>query len=130
MQPTSDADNFKPASSPVALEHLCVRHGGGAMSGSNGAAASGGNFFTIPNAFVDEQHLVKLSGVELAVYIVLKRHENRSTGTAWPGATRIARLIGHKTLRHVKRAIASLIRAGYLENVSGGGGKAPARRGI
>lgn len=70
-----------------------------------------------------------LSRLEIAVALIYLRYQNMPGGIAYPGASKVANLIGHKSVRHVRRTIASLESRGFITTIPGKyGGKISARR--
>lgn len=91
--------------------------------------AESAGWFPVPNAILE--WLGALSGVELAVALVYFRYQNMPGGIAYPGAGRVAQIIGHKNVRYVRRTIKKLESRGLIATIPGKyGGKISARRRI
>ncbi len=72
-------------------------------------------------AFHDNGWLGALKPIQTHVWISYLRHASPD-GIAWPGATRIAKALGHTSTAHVLRARRQLVKLGLLELVKPGGG--------
>lgn len=81
-----------------------------------------GRFGRLPWAAIEAGLLRELTGTELKVYVATVGHANRDW-LAHPGSERIARLLGLKDDRSVRRALAGLVEKGFLAIVSQGGGR-------
>ena len=74
------------------------------------------------NGLVDGGWLATLRPIEVDVYLVYLRHADAG-GTAYPGAARLARGVGHAHPNHVRDARRSLVDRGLLTLVRPGGGR-------
>jgi len=81
-----------------------------------------GDHFARLRALVDGGWLARLTGTELAVWLVCARFETGGTGETRVSAARIARAVGHADARHVQRARRRLVRVGLLADAATAGG--------
>ena len=70
------------------------------------------------NALVHGNHLAQLSETEHKVWQVFHVHANGITGLAFPGTTKVAKLIGHKDHKRARQAIDALVVKGFLKLVT------------
>lgn len=80
------------------------------------------SFFEWFNAFV-ERGQRDLSGPAVKVAVAIARHADGSTGIAEPGQRRISDLAGDQNLGRIRKALAEVVKSGWILIINKGGGR-------
>jgi hypothetical protein len=85
---------------------------------TNPILSSDAGWFPAPNAL--HCWLAKLTKIDIDVLLEMLRYQNMGGGRAFPGASAIAKTLGHKGRRHVDRSINRLLKLKLLKCVRKG----------